>query len=402
MIARRLREVLDIEKIKADDAAVAVLAREAAGSMRDAMSLLDQVIAFKDEGFTGEDVARVLGVADRQVLHDLSSAVVGGDAAAALSVIDRLAQQGFDMVHVAKDVLLHLRNLVVARVCGEGGRELLDLADEEVKDVVDLAARAEPDDLLRLYQGFSKSFDDIQQSKHPRSALEMTLVRLARRPPLLPLDELLARVGELEKRLSSGAPPPAPRGGGGGGGRPAQASSITSAFSVPIPTFEGGETRGALALKAPEPPPRPKPIAPPVAPPADQLAQWRAILERVAQKKPALAGFLSMAMPLDVRSDRVVLGFEEAQSFAAGQVKEPDALDLLTREVRAHFGKATEIAIDLSSERRVETVADIDAARRKAEIERMRAELTEHPLVKEALRVFGAELREVKLPAGEE
>ena len=105
VIAARLKEVLGLESIAADDAAVAVIAREAAGSMRDAMSLLDQVIAFSGDKLTGEDVARVLGVASRHVLHQLGQALVAGDAPAALKVIAELADQGFDLPHVARDVL---------------------------------------------------------------------------------------------------------------------------------------------------------------------------------------------------------------------------------------------------------------------------------------------------------
>src|SRR5580698_9268673 len=207
-IARRLDEVLALERIEADAVAVQVLAREAAGSMRDAMSLLDQVIAFSGVKLSGDDVARVLGVADRKILHDLATALVTGDGAACLRVVDRVAQQGFDLGHVTKDVLRHLRNLVVAKVCagkaaegtdGPSLRELLDLADEETRDVVELAGRAEADDLSRLFQGFSRAFDEIVRSGQPRMALEMALVRLARRPPLLPLDELLSRVADLEK-----------------------------------------------------------------------------------------------------------------------------------------------------------------------------------------------------------
>ena len=228
MIAKRLKEVLALEKIVADDVAIAVIAREAAGSMRDAMSLLDQVIAFSGDKLSGADVTRVLGVADRKILHDLASALVNGDAAAALKIIDGLAQQGFDLPHVARDILGHLRNLVVAKVCGESGKELLDLADEETGDVLALAKTSDTDDLTRLYQGFSRGFDEIVRSGQPRTALEMMLVRLARRPPLLPLDELLSRLGDLEKRLG-GAPPSPPRGSGGG------------------PSARGAERRGAGA-----------------------------------------------------------------------------------------------------------------------------------------------------------
>ncbi|HEY6459455.1 MAG TPA: DNA polymerase III subunit gamma/tau, partial [Polyangiaceae bacterium] len=386
-IAKRLEEVLAKENISTDGAAVQVLAREAAGSMRDAMSLLDQVIAFSGENLTGDDVARVLGVADRKILHELATALVGGDAPGCLAVVERLAQQGFDLTHVTKDVLRHLRNLVVAKVCagkqgGEGPslRELLDLADEETGDVLELAGRAEADDLSRLFQGFSKAFDDVVKSGQPRMALEMALVRLARRPPLLPLDELLSRIGDLERRLGGGAPPPGPAprgggGGGGGGGRVASHPSVSPASIVPDPTAT--RTHGALALKvvtpspAPVAPVAPVPLPPPPAPalahtpapthapapahssppPSSEpdMAVWRAILERVRAKRPALASVLEHAVPLETTRARLVVGFEPGAAFLGARASEPEALEDLTREVRAYFGAPTQVALDLSA-----------------------------------------------------
>jgi len=294
-IGARLKDVLGRESLQADDGAVSVLAREAAGSMRDAMSLLDQVIAYGSEKISAEDVARVLGVADREVLTKLTGAVLGGDAQVTLEVLDAVSRQGFDLVHLCRDLLHHVRNVVVAKVCPpEKARELLDLADEEVADVVALAQKSDADDLTRLFTGLSKGYDEIVKSGHVRAALEMTLVRLARRPQLLPLDELLARLGELEKRLATGAPPPA-RGGGsatgsGSGGRSrepaAQASSASPLGSaspasltpsgsvanesqpraatpiVPTPPASASrlvvtQTSGSLALAAPEFEPEP-------------------------------------------------------------------------------------------------------------------------------------------------
>ena len=431
VIAERLREVLAKESIVADDASVLILAREAAGSMRDAMSLLDQVIAFSGNTMTEQDVARVLGVADRKILHELASALVTGNAAAALDVVGRLAQQGFDLAHVSRDVLRHLRNLVVAKVCGEQGHELLDMADEELKDVLALATGADADDLTRLYQGFSRGFDEIARSGQPRTALEMTLVRLARRPALLPLDELLARLGELEKRLAGGAPPPpGPRGGGSGGGgtRPSSASASGAspssgatgqAFAAPAWTSDD-RTRGSLALAEPmaEDPARaqlapkslpPKPIAIPVAarapevpsvPVPPDLDAWRAILDRVRQVRAPLAAVLEHAAPIEVRPERVLLGYEhEEQAFLGAQAAEAEALGLLTREVRAYFGVATPVALDLSMRAApVSTVAAIDLEIRKEEIAAARAVVEHHPLVQSAIRLLGAELKDITLP----
>lgn len=205
MIVDRLRTVLDAEGVASDNAGLSIIARQAAGSMRDAMSLLDQVIAWNDQKLDGDSVARVLGVASRRILHDLAAAVVDGNMSDSLNIIDQLSQQGFDLGHVCKDFLDLLRDLVVARVCTDS-TALIDLPDDERADVSALAARTNPDDVLRLYHGFSAGFDDVVRGSHPRSALEMLLVRLCRRPPLVPLDDLVSRLAAMERRLLGAAP----------------------------------------------------------------------------------------------------------------------------------------------------------------------------------------------------
>jgi DNA polymerase III subunit gamma/tau len=453
-IARRLDQVLGQESIKADASAVQVLAREAAGSMRDAMSLVDQVIAFSGLELTGDDVTRVLGVADRKVLHELAAALVGGDAAACLGVVERLASQGFDLPHVARDVLQHLRNLVVAKVSagrpavaandatltGPVLRELLDLADEEISEVVELASRAEVDDLSRLFQGFSRAFDEIVRSAQPRTALEMALVRLARRPPLLPLDELLARVGDLERRLGGGAPSPgpAPRGGGGGGG----GRSVPSApASIHTPSG-GARTHGALALVAalpavapvqpapaqplPRPPPQaivPAAYAPAAAPasapasdpaalrsvtapPPDvtpEMSAWRAVIARLRETQAPFASFFEYALPLEITPSRVVIGFEGSAAFQAARAREPEAMEALTRAVRTHFGAPTQVVLETSPRAApgTRTLASVEAAQRMADLAAARAAVEAHPLVQEAIRVFGASVCDVKLPGAD-
>ena len=268
MIAGRLRYVLDQEGVGAEDPAIAAIAREAAGSMRDAMSLLDQVIAWAGSGgekLTAEGVARVLGVADRVVLHRLAEAVLDGNAGEAVRIVGDLAREGYDLPHVARDFLSHLRDLVIAKV-SDNPAPLLDLADEEIGDVKALAARSNVDDLTRLHQGFSRSFDDVVRSGQPRASLEMTLVRLARRPPLLPVDELLRRLGDLERRLAGGGGGPAGssgapqnRGPAPGGGQP-----------------QGGPQRrqyggaGASNEASPSAPIEPPPVAPAPPPPVAQ------------------------------------------------------------------------------------------------------------------------------------
>ena len=425
VIATRLRHVLEQEAITADNEAVALLAREAAGSMRDAMSLLDQVIAYSGKELVGADVARVLGVADRSVLHELATALVKGDAAAALKVVDQIAAQGFDIAHVTKDVLRHLRNLVVAKVCGAEGRDLLDLADEELADINLLAQSTDSDDLLRLFQGFSKSFDEIVRSTHPRTVLEMTLVRLARRPTLLPLDELLGRLGELERRLATGAPPPQ-RGSGGGSASRSSVPSISSALASPGSALPAAlpvrkhETYGALALVE-----NPSPSTPPLAAVADpivalsvtysppeqesssrpndvDLEAWRKIIDRLRPHNPGLASVFGSATLLKVTPLEVRVGFSASETFLAEQAKDPESLELLTRETRAHFDAPTAVSLDLSTTKSnsATSLAAVERKEDEVRIASARAKVLAHPVIEEAIRIFGAEVREVR-PAKE-
>jgi DNA polymerase III subunit gamma/tau len=226
-IAARVRHILEVEQIVADEAAVQLVAREAAGSMRDALSILDQAIAFGGSKLVGDEVARVLGVADRQALHALTSAIVQARPADALTVIDELAKGGFDLAHVARDLLRRFRDLTVARAA-EDLDGLLDLADAELADVKALAKGAEVDDLARMFQGFSRALDDIARSATPRHVLEVASVRLARRPPLLPVDGLLERLAQLERKLA-----------GGGSGGPTSRGPATSKPAMSGPSSPG-------------------------------------------------------------------------------------------------------------------------------------------------------------------
>ena len=203
-IAKHLRYVLEREGIAADEAAVGLIAREAAGSMRDAMSLLDQALAWDGERLVGEQIAQVLGIAGRGVLFDVVEALVTGEANRVMEFVGCLADQGFDLIQVARDMLEVLRDLVVVKVCQEP-QALTDLTPDELSRVRALVAGVAAEDLMRLYLGVSQGFDQVVYAPHQRGALEMLLLRLALRPPLVPIDDLLARVHALGRRLGGGA-----------------------------------------------------------------------------------------------------------------------------------------------------------------------------------------------------
>jgi DNA polymerase-3 subunit gamma/tau len=269
-------------------------------------------------------------------------------------------------------------------------------------------------------------------------------VRLSRRPALLPVDELLRRLGELERRLQGGGAPPgagsAPmdRRGPPQGGPPPAAPRRPMGME-PAPPVEPARAPAALrppeASRAPAPPPAqpppaaappaPTPAAPPAprafaapaasappppprapsAPPpaalpppgAPDLGEWRRVVESLRARKPALASVLEHAALLELGPERVVLGYEQG-SFLAAQVADPAALELARAAVRAHFGRPTELVFELAASRAgAVTMAQVESAERKARIDAAKTAVASHPLVTAAIAELGAELRDVKL-----
>jgi DNA polymerase-3 subunit gamma/tau len=418
-IAGRLRHVLGVEGIVADEAAISLIAREAAGSMRDAMSLLDQVIAWGGSELKGNEVAKVLGVASRSVLHQLSSALVGGEPERCLKVVAELTEQGYDLVHVARDLLAILRDLVVAKVCEKPG-DLLDLPAEEAHDVTELATRASPDDLLRLHQGFAQGFDDVARSGQPRAALEMLLVRLARRPPLLPLDDLLGRLGALERRLTGGGTAPArersasPRAEERAASvtsiapvtplRVAPAPSVPAAPVAPVERASAAPARPVAAVPAPvvadAPAPKPEPAkATPARPRTPSQitpahGAWRAIVERLPEDRFELRAFLARAAPIEAATGSVVIGFAPGEPFVSEVERE---LALVERAATEHFGAATTVRVERDSTSTVATLATLAAEEEERQRRAALAKVKNHPRVAEAMEVLGARVKDLKL-----
>jgi DNA polymerase-3 subunit gamma/tau len=447
MIAERLRHVLTAESIQADDTALSIVAREAAGSMRDAMSLLDQVIAWGGETLRGDDVSRVLGVASRSVLYDLARALLGGDARRCLSVVAELSDQGYDVVHVARDFLALLRDLVVGKVSGEPG-PLLDLPEQEARDVIELANLSDKDDLLRVHQGFAVGFDELSKSGQPRAGLEMLLVRLARRPALVPLDDLVQRLGALERRLSGGGSPPPqrerppvdrPDAGSFQGARPREPR--TAPKPRPAADDDRGEPPHAFpafpepgSTPAPRPPenrrpperreaastpdfaefafpelPTPQPAKPrpegppptpePPAPIPEGIETFRAIVDRVSESRPELGAFLGQAALLTLGPPALVIAYPKEDPFAR-EVEQNAAIVRAAAEATLGGEVSLTIERDDAKARSVRTIARLDAEaeenRRRAAIAKARS----HPRITEAIEVLGARLKDLKLADG--
>jgi DNA polymerase III gamma/tau subunit len=344
----------------------------------------------------------VLGVASHRVLQEAARALVTGNAERCLEVVAELANEGHDLAHAARDLLGVLRDLVVAKVAKDSAR-LIDRPEEEARELRELAEQSSADDLLRLHHGFAEGYDSVVRSGQPRSALDMLLVRLSRRPPLLAVDALLERLSRLERRL--GSPPPRPP--TGPGTRPApSAPPARPAFQGQPREPEGGQRRRPEASDERKEPPEARRSSPPAratsrpaaveAPDLDEV--FRALVGRVAAERPELAAKLEHGVLVEVGANRIVLGWPPESVFGS-LVSTPENDAVIERLATELLGMPMRLTHEPESDRakgrKTLSVLEAEAReqRRKEAYERIRR----HPRVEEAVEIFSARVRDLKL-----
>ena len=403
LIADRVRAILDAETLSADEEAISVVSREAAGSMRDALTLLDQLVAISGDRITADTVAASLGIAAREALYDVARAVLEGDGAGVVGAIDGLADKSVDMQHFARQLLQLVRDLVVLKLDAGDPAEWVP---EERQAAEALIGDIDILELQRAFRATSVVMDQMAHSPNPKLMLEMGLVRVATRPPLQAVSDLVARLESLQ--ASPGA-----AGGSSGGTRPRKPNPKPA----PRPAKPKAEAKpeANAAPKAepeakPEAEPDPKPQDPdqPIMPATKHsggfhtssgevltpirraaLQEWEELVGTLEQQQPALAAVLEHGIPKAVGPDRIVLSFKDG-SFYGRQAESPESIAAIVRIAEQQLGARPEVEIrfDAQGEAATKTVAAVAAQRKQAEAEATRKEALNHPIVRDAVEVF--------------
>ena len=214
-IVERLRVALEEGGLAAEEAALARIARAAEGGMRDAWSIMDMCLGYAQEdgkGLTEELVLQVLGAADKRFLFEFADMLIGADAPGALSMIDKMMRAGREVQVFVRDVSGHLRNLMLADVCGEEhAAQLLEVTQEDAAAYVAQARRTSHTRLMRMLDLFLASETDMKWAAQPRFALEAAALRACEPEESLQLEALISRVDELERKIREGAIAVAPK-----------------------------------------------------------------------------------------------------------------------------------------------------------------------------------------------
>jgi DNA polymerase-3 subunit gamma/tau len=207
-IAAHLRTIADAERIDVPDDALALIARAAEGSMRDAQSAFDQVIAFAGATMTLDDVTTVLGLVARDVVVDIVNVVADEDAPRAFELAARVAEQGYDLRLLCRELSRLVRDLLVISVDPERITDPEIAAESERDALRALAARFSREDLLRAFDVLARAESEVRTSAQPRYNLEMALLRWIHLRKLVPLEQLLEKLGQ---GVSGSAPVVPPR-----------------------------------------------------------------------------------------------------------------------------------------------------------------------------------------------
>ena len=336
-LVRVLRRIADAEKIEVPDAALALIARGARGSFRDAVSTLDQLASATGNTIDVQSVLQLLGAVEEDALFRLCDAIVDGDTAGALVFLEELAEQGQDLGRLVTDLLEHLRHLLLVQHMGHVP-DSLPVTDETRERLREQANQLPAPTVLRLCDLLAVAVEDSRQGADPRLPLELALVKVTKPGSDLSRESLAFRVEQLEQRLTGAPAAPA-----------VTAAPVASEPERPTPVA---------------PQPAPEAAAPIETPPLEleqlQEAWQRTVLPAVQSRSIPVASLLGEARPAVLEGETLTLEFPATADFHRRQAEEPKNVGVIREalyEVTGHrlavtlaLGDATEVAEEENDE----------------------------------------------------
>ena len=439
-ITGSLKRIMDEEKIQMSQRAVLAIAQESEGSLRDAQSLLDQVISYGGKEIRDEDVVEVLGLIDRKILYDTVEAIADKEAERCMEMIEHIYHYGADLQHFCRELLQYFRNLILVKV-SQHPEALIELPEEELEILKKQAEKFEFDQLNHLFNLLLKGEEEMAQSTLPRTMLEMTLIRMAALQPIVPLDDILKKLeglgrggkgetqkaGErmekdkltVEKKPSKGLTHPAAPGPTFEGGveerrfpRKAQDTESIEVQGQPLAAAErlskpwpsGREVGGVI--EETEPPSVERMIDPEDAVKESKAGEasqevleekWSGLVAYTRAKNPILGAFLAMGNLVHISEDKIEIGFEK-DSFHYERIMEKENRSQLESICHEYLHRKAKVVISPMDQKMVSKGRGLSGtegpARNELEKQKILSEEEEHPLVAEALRLFDGRIVE--------
>ena len=404
-ISGRLQEIASKENLKIEPGALAVIARMAEGSLRDALSLLEQARAFCGDTIPDKEVRELLGVVPEDALEELVGAIASGSADRALGLVHTFQKEGRNLQHFCREAIRHMRNLLIARVCGADS-DLIAATPDQRPALERAATQFSEEDLTRFFQILLQTDDDLRRKPDPRVHLEMGLLRLINASRLAPLEELLAEVRE-------GTPV-----SGAAAGR---SRSTSAAPLPPVPQREAIPPQ-PVSVAGPErilvSEPRETAVNGGTAPFQDSQPRIDVSREAVPAQ-PALSAHLASGIT-DEQVAEIKRAIQSQQKFLGELVERGTRWELDGAELRIYFspnhrafaemlegreplekvriasGKVLGRAVRVCAKLEAVAAAAASGSRAGSATQELRAQFERDPMVKSMLQRFGGKIAEVK------
>jgi DNA polymerase-3 subunit gamma/tau len=377
-ISSHLAYICSREEFELDADSLGIIAKEAGGSMRDAISLLDQVMSCSGESITRDQLLDILGVIDRKSLFELSDAILSGELTTALDVLDDVYDRGHDLKKLYADLLDHFRNLLVVKL-GEKVDKLVDLPGHEIDQLGEQSKQFSAGGLNQIFDQLFKEEVSIRLAVQPRLALEMALMRLFQLGPTLSIDDLIDKLDHLRQEFAGNL----------------------SDENIASQSIETDRARRAARMRSDQIDPSPVaheagshvPISHRKARDDGQLnleEVWNTIYRQISDKNPSLAANLakcSLKRITDAHIEIEVLG----NGFTLNMIQRDKNLAFLKNLFNDYFGH----------EKRIVLTGQIDPAennqKKKSKNNHLKKKAMSHPLVADAIEIFDGKLVDVKI-----
>ena len=388
-IADNLQKIAQAEGIRITDRGLAWIAAAGDGSMRDAQSIFDQAISYAGSEIQDHDLEEILGLTDQQFLFSLSEAILERNAGKCLKIIEEGYYAGLDMKHFYETLLGHFRNLLLTKIVGED-QSFLDVADDDLVRLKTQTEGVSRETLQRLLDILMAEEENIKRSQNPRLNLETTLVRMAYLEPMIPIDEVLLKMEDLAKRLSSNP-------GMSPSGTPGKANEETrkKVAREPVPEHPSGvqrESRGAFEKQTEKDNHAPEHEIRESQDPANLWEDYRSFLKK---KSPLLWSKIEPGKWLGFETGRLRIGFQKGYIFL-DDINEKAQKARLLEITRDYFKKDVPVDIEILKADPENAPPNPAGSAKNGRINDIRRQALNQPLLQKVLDMFdGAEVREV-------
>jgi DNA polymerase-3 subunit gamma/tau len=356
------------EDFKIPQESLVLIGREATGSMRDALSLLDQVLSCFKGSVSHDQVLDILGVIDRKYVFDLCTTILQGDIAVILDALDDGYHRGHDLKKLFANLLEHLRNLLIVKM-GQNVGKLVNLPDNEIAQMAEQTREVPFAVLNQIFDQLFREEASIRLSSDPKLALEMAFIRLDQMKPALPIDELIDKLDLLRQEIHNSP-----------GGITEQKPEVKP------PSLESGQQRQDRHTD-------PTPESPAAANDTlnDLGATWSRLYEIVCKKNPSLGASLTRCRLKQVAADHIEIEVRD-NGFTLNMLQREKNKTVLKKVCAACFGEEKDIMLISSSE------PDEERPKKKSQNDHhLKQKALSHPLVADAIEIFNGKLIDVKI-----